>query len=456
MARFLRGFVGVALLGAVASCTALLGDFSSGSGPGADGGKDTGGSNGDGGPDTGNPGDGGGNDATNDADAGGGGDSGDGGVAEGGGIVSCSLVKGDQRILNGDGGSPIAIESLRVFNASQTNVIGIVKTGSQGDVAYGFRSDRPGDAPNIVQFASSAGPARMLTSARSVANDTTYVLANDSSGTESLLYTWPDGTNISSNPVSGAESNGYQTAVMIDTNHGLFYGISTVSQGVYVDLEAPPALPQLTSQLLTTAFTGIGDGLPFYRLSDDSVSLVYPNPNDGAEHQVHYPAGSTTPSSDRVYYPQQMLPVSFLADGTNVDIAAVEFDPDAGTVALATAAVPESQLFTFDAATTLKPLNQTFQPTSASCLAVYPGKLVALLPQAAGMDLYILDVATGTVSYSLVGASNLLNSDTTIAACAIGPASITSSGLTFEVMWSDNVGGGLENLMFAPLQCTIQ
>ena len=118
--------------------------------------------------------------------------------------------------------------------------------------------------------------------------------------------------------------------------------------------------------------------------------------------------------------------------------------------------MPESQLFSFDPATTLKPLPQVFQPGSGTCLAVFPGKLVVLLPQTAGMDLYILDVATATVSYSLSGASNLLHSDTAITSCAIGTASVASNGLTFEVMWSDNVGGGLQNLMFAPLQCTIQ
>ena len=81
-----------------------------------------------------------------------------------------------------------------------------------------------------------------------------------------------------------------------------------------------------------------------------------------------------------------------------------------------------------------------------------------LNPATAGVDLYVVDVATATTAYSLTGASNVLHSDTAIVACAVVQevSSSTATQLKFDLVWTDNAGGGPQNVMFAPLVCTLQ
>jgi hypothetical protein len=140
-----------------------------------------------------------------------------------------------------------------------------------------------------------------------------------------------------------------------------------------------------------------------------------------------------------------------------VDVTAAIITNDAGTaIGLFTGTIPETQLFTFDPGADLKQVPLSVPISSQSCAAVLPGKFVALLPGTSGMDLYVIDTATATVAYSLTGASNLLPKDTAIVSCGIGTATVTSNLLSFEVVWTENVGGGSQNLFFAPLECTIQ
>jgi hypothetical protein len=174
-------------------------------------------------------------------------------------------------------------------------------------------------------------------------------------------------------------------------------------------------------------------------------------------HQNHYMPNSVTQVSSRQYFTGQMFPFGYQADGLNVDVTAAIITNDAGTaIGLFTGTIPETSLFTFDPGTDLKQVPLSVAVSSQSCAAALPGKFVALLPGTSGMDLYVVDTATATIAYSLTGASNLLPTDTAIVSCGIGTATVTSNLISFEVVWTENVGGGSQNLFFAPLQCTIQ
>ena len=186
---YLRVLPFASMLGAVASCTSLLGDFNSSNGTGDDGGPQldssmdgTASDAADAG-DTGSTGDAGGEGST--GEAGGGGN--DGGQDGGGSTLACSLVGADQRVLTGNDGGTISADNLYVYNTSQTNVLALVKTGSPPGLAYSFRSDRPGDAPQVVQLAGSSTAANLVYSARSVDNAHTFVLGSDQS---SNLLLW--------------------------------------------------------------------------------------------------------------------------------------------------------------------------------------------------------------------------------------------------------------------------
>jgi hypothetical protein len=198
--------------------------------------------------------------------------------------------------------------------------------------------------------------------------------------------------------------------------------------------------------------TGLTDGDRTYVLSDGSVSLLYYG-SDLTLHQNIYEPGGLTLKSTRQFFTGQMLPLSFLADGTNVDVAVVESTGDAGALGIFTGVVPESQIGTFDP-TTLKPLSGFAISGPNACVTAYPGYLLALIPTTSGMDLYVIDVATASVAYSLTGASNILHGDTEIVACGLGNAANIGNTLNFNLIWTENAGGGTQNLEYAPLQCT--
>ncbi len=393
-------------------------------------------------------GSGGGSGSSSGSDAGDGGDGGSG-------ALSCALSVSGQRALTTDGGA-ISADNLVVYNTSQTNVLVLVKTGSPPALAYGFRSDRPGDAPTVVTFEGpTMSPAGITASARSVAGDATYVLANDGQGNV-LLYDWADSSGIGSNASSLNEPNGLNgPGAMVGTSQGIFYGLAG-NQGTYVDYEVPPMVPQIiAANQISTVGNGLGDGQKAYRLSDDSESLLY-YAADGTLHQNGYSPNSTTLSSTRQYFVGNMIPVSFLANGSGVDVAAAEINDEAGTAALFTATIPETQLFTFDPTTALQQVALSAPINASSCQAAYPGMVIALLPTTSGMDLYVIDVTTATVAYSLTGASNLLHGDTAIVTCGIGVAAMSPGSVSFDVAWTENTGTGPQNLLFAPLVCTTQ
>jgi len=461
----------VAMVTAAASCTSILGDFSSGSGGGTDAGSNAEGGDSGGmtdGPqmgDTTNPGDTGGGDSpqgTDSGDAGGG----DGG----GGIVSCAIVTSEQRAVTAGDGGTFAADKLYVYNTSQTNVLALIKTSNVPSLAFQFRSDRPGDAPNIVPLEGPGGsPATLAASTRTVGNDATYVFGNDNQGNQ-LLWNWPDSMNINGNFTSAMEGFNYQATTMQATTAGVFYASAMNNgptdgglggMGVYVDFpSAPPAqLPNVNSNdvISPTVDTGLGDGARIYRLSDDSISLLYYG-SDLTLHQAHFAQNSTTPSSDRQYYTKPMQPVSWQPDGPGqVDVVAAVPVNEAGTeYTLATGVVPESQLFSFDPSTALQPISFGSPITTQPCLTSFPGKVIALVPDLMGMDLYVIDIATHKVTYSLTGSMTLLNSDTSIVTCALGNASFVGNQLNFELIWTDNIGNGQQTLNYAPLKCTTQ
>jgi hypothetical protein len=458
-----------ALVTGAASCTSILGDFSSGGG--GDGGGSDGGTEGGGttdGPQTG--------DSTNQGDTGGsdapkGIDSGDAGGADGGTIVSCGISLGGQRIVTGGDGGTISADKLYVYNASQSNVLALIRTSNNPSLAFLFRSDRPGDAPQVLPLQGPGGiPSNLAAVTRSVDNTATYVFGNDNQNNQ-LLWNWPDNTSLNGTPTSAMEGFNYQATTIQATTAGLFYasamnngptdGGANDGGGVYVDFPSspPPQLPNVNSNdmISTTVDTGLGDGARLYRLSDDSISLLY-YASDRTVHQAHFPQNKTTPSSDRQYYTGPMQPVSWQADGTGtVDVAAAVPANEAGTqYTLITGVLPESQLFTFNPSTALKPISLGSPITSQPCLTSFPGKLLALIPTSAGMDLYIIDVATHSVVYSLTGANTVLNKDTSIVTCALGNATFVPGQLNFELIWTDNIGNGQQNLNYAPLQCMTQ
>jgi hypothetical protein len=421
---------------------------SSGSSGGSGSGSGSGGGSGSGSGSSSGSGSGGGSGSSSGADAGDGGDGGSG-------ALSCSLSVSGQRALTTDGGT-ISADGLVVYNTSQTNVLVLVKSGSPPALAYGFRSDRPGDAPTVVTLQGpTASPAGLTASARSVAGDATYVLASDGQGNV-LLYDWADSSGINGTPLFTNESSGPNgPGAMVGTSQGIFYGLAN-NQGAYVDYEVPPMLPEIfAANQVSMVGNGLGDGQKAYRLSDDSESLLY-YAADGTLHQNGYSPNSTTLSSTRQYFVGNMIPVSFLANGSGVDVAAAEINDEAGTAAIFTATIPETQLFTFDPTTGLQQVALSAPINSSSCLTAYPGMVVALLPSTSGMDLYIIDVTTATVAYSLTGASNLLHGDTAIVTCGIGVASVTSTSVSFDLAWTENTGTGPQNLLFAPLVCTTQ
>ncbi|MGD0530177.1 MAG: hypothetical protein ABSE49_33895 [Polyangiaceae bacterium] len=372
-------------------------------------------------------------------------------------IVSCALVTADQHMLTADGGA-IAADSLTVYSASVPNVLALAETSAAPSLAYWFRSDRPSNAPQVVSLGDDAGPASLVSSVRSVDGEGTYVLAGASDG-KTVLWDWLDSSGgIGGGPVVGGGLPSSEPAQMTATSQGLFYILeSSGSQGTYVDFEVPPALPSvIVANQVTTGAANFNDGKHLYRLSDDSVSVLYDD-EDGTMHQNRYAPSSTTMTSTRQYFTGVMLPFDFSADGANVDVGAIVMTPDAGNgYGLVTGVVPESQLFTFDPATALQPVPPSVMPTAQSCVAAYPGKFLVLTPTTSGMTLAVIDAATGTVSYSLSGASLLLPGDAAIVNCAVATANVTSSTLSFDVVWTENTGTGLQNLFFAPLQCTLQ
>jgi hypothetical protein len=457
-----------AIVTAAASCTSILGDFSSGSGSdagsNAEGGTDGGTNDG---PQTG--------DSTNGGDTGGdspqGIDSGDtGGGGDGGTIVSCGIVSGGQRIVSGGDGGTFSADKLYVYNTSQSNVLALIRTSTAPSLAFQFRSDRPGDAPNFVPLQGPGGTqANLAAETRSVDNTTTYVFGNDNQGNQ-LLWSWPDSMNINGNFTSAVEGFNYQATTMQATTNGLFYATALNNgptdgglggMGVYVDFPSlPPAqLPNVNSNdvITTTVDTGLGDGARLYRLSDDSISLLY-YASDLTLHQAHFAQNSTTPMSDRQYYTMPMQPVSWQADGPGqVDVAAAVPVNEAGTqYTLTTGVLPESQLFTFDPSTALQTISLGSPITSQPCLTAFPGKLLALIPTTAGMELYVIDVASHKVVYSLTGANAVLNKDSSIVTCALGNATFVPGQLNFELIWTDNIGNGQQNLNYVPLQCLTQ
>ncbi len=456
--RFSRisAVISVASLVAVgASCTSLLGDFNSVNGSGADGGTqgdssldgmsneagDSGITESGGGSEGGSPESGGGGDGGKDASA----------------PFSCTLASSEKRALTGGDGGTISADNLFVYNTSMTGVLALVRTGSPPGLAYAFRSDRPGDAPQVTELQGpSSSPARLLSSARSVDNTVTYALASDQQGNV-ILYQWLDSMNGNPTAISTQSSTvSYVTSKIVPTTTGVFYGSAIQGTGVVTDVEMPPAAPVFSPSnvISTTDDTGLTDGQRAYRLSDDSVSLIYFG-SDMTLHQGIFPPGATTTTNTRQFSAAQMVPLAFQADGTNVDIAAAMLIGDAGmTFGAFTASVPEAQIGTFNPATTLKEVPLGAGLTAQPCFTSYPGGMVLAVPTLSGIDLYVIDPATATIVYSATGASNLLNGDTAIVTCGLGMGEALPGQIDLNLIWTENAGTGGQNLLYAPIVCT--
>ncbi|HEY8089055.1 MAG TPA: hypothetical protein VIF09_14450 [Polyangiaceae bacterium] len=466
--RSLRAAAVVAsLFLAGAGCSTLLGDFS------LTGGGD-GGSEGESGTE------GGGADVTNGesggADSGdatmgkdvstgdgpGGGDGGDSSTSEsgtsdasdGGGIVSCAIAAGFERMLNA-AGATIAGDNLRVYNASQTSVLTLVQTSQGASPAYFVRSDRPTDTPQFVAMSGPGGVAHYMSSTRSVAGTGTYVLAEDAAN-NLLLYDWLDSAGIGAPPTTFTQTN-LDLANMVATAGGIFWEFGVNGQ-TYVDWEVPPTGFSLATAgaAISPTDQNIRDGQHLYRLSDDTVSVLFTEA-DGV-HQGHYGPGSASLIGSRLYYTGGIIQYGFAPDGTNTDVASILATNDAGAYGLFTARVPESQLFTFDVTSTMRQIPLSVPVGPQTCGTSWAGKFLALNPSTAGMDLYVFDMPTATIDYSLTGASNVLHADTAIVGCAVvlEASSSTATQLKFDLVWTDNAGGGPQNVMLAPLICTLQ
>jgi hypothetical protein len=139
---------------------------------------------------------------------------------------------------------------------------------------------------------------------------------------------------------------------------------------------------------------------------------------------------------------------------SDVDVVVVVQDVGIMAYALYGAVLPESQLFTFDL-TNLKKLGtrSLAAQTVVPGFAIDDGALTLLAPASdAGLDLFIFDLATATVRYSAVGASNLLHADANILGCAISRPFVAGPTWTYQVMWLDRAGAG-QTLSYAPLTC---
>ena len=294
-----------------AGCSTLLGDFSLGSG--GDGGSEGGSGTEGGGADATN-GDSGGSDAGDattgkDGSTGDGSGSGDGGdssppesgtgdAGDGGTIGSCAIAGGFERMLNA-AGATIAGNNLRVYNASQTNVLAIVETSQGAAPAYFVRSDKPTDTPQFVAMSGPGGAAHYIEPARSVAGTATYVLAQDPSN-NLLFYDWLDSSGIGAAPTTFTQTN-LDFVTMAGTTGGIFWEFG-VSGQTYVDWEVPPSPFSLAGAVAAISPTdqNMSDGEHLYRLSDDTLSVLF-NEADGV-HQSHYGPGSTSLISSRLYF----------------------------------------------------------------------------------------------------------------------------------------------------------
>jgi hypothetical protein len=436
-----------------ASCTSLLGDFNGANGSGGDGGPQNDasldGTSSDGG-DTGTAESGGGEGGG--SEGGGGGDGGQ----DGGAPFSCILASAQKRALTGGDAGTISADNLFVYHASMTGVLALVRTGTAPALAYAFRSDRPGDAPQVTQLQGVSTPANLWSSARSADDTSTYALASDQQG-NLVLYQWLDSMNGGATVVSTRAAGApYETSKIVPTSTGIFYGSAIQGDGVATDFEKPPAAPVFTSSdvISTAVDTGLIDGQRAYRLSDDSVSLIYYG-SDMTLHQGIFPAGQATTTNTRQFSTTQMAPLSFQADGANVDISAAVLIGDAGmTFGLFTAVVPEAQVATFNPATTLKQVPLGAGLTAPPCFASFPGGIVLGVPTLSGIDLYVIDPATATILYSATGASNLLNGDTAIVTCGLGLGATVPGQIDLNLIWTDNAGSGTQNLLYAPIVCT--
>jgi hypothetical protein len=458
---------------ALAGCTSLLGDYTLGSGGGSDGGPGVDASL-DGAADAS-----GGDGSMGTTEGGGAGDSGGGaetstggkdggpgpdGGPDSGGAITCALLGAEQRLVTGGDGGTISADNLFVYHAGQTNVVALAKSGgSAASTAYQIRTDHPGDPANVVTLGTPTSAGRLLSTARNVANNLTYALVTDQSD-DMLLYSWPDGQNLSSQYASinlGAISIG--STKITPTSNGAFYaaalGNSGSVVGTYVDYESPAAPPSLSAgspQISPLVDTGITDGQRTYRLSDDSVMVIY-YAADSTMHQALFPSGSTTASTSRQFYMGNAQLLAFQPNGTNVEVSMAEPLDDAGmTFGLFTGSIPESQLMTFNPSTDIKPLTGMggVSGTTQPCAVTYPGKLIVLFPRATGMDVDLIDTVHSSVVYQLTGSANLLPTDGLIVSCGIGVSAITANEQDFDLVWTENVGGGAQNLYYAPLRCT--
>ncbi len=436
------------------ACTALLGDFTVGSGPstndgGSSGSSGTSGSSGS----SGSSGDGGG----------------DAGVDSG---IQCNLVTKLQRPIPADGGA-VSAENMWVYSTTQSKAVGVVKGnnssgGTAGaSIAFDFRTDRLEDA-NVITL---EGRAFQTTRAR---DDTgTYALWGRSifasNSFELDLYHWVDTSGIS----SSIESFGSFTAAqqpgsgdVASTPAGVFYayavgGGGSSGPGTSYAVAAGNTPSQANGLAISNiGDTGLGDGGRFYVLRDGTVSLFVNKVNvtSGAVelHQLHFPANSNMPSlGDRVF------PAGFVFGMTphgtdSADVGIVVPTDDAGmNYAVYVGVIKESDLFTFDV-TKLKALPTSVINIGATkpCLVTHEGQAALLSPNmTSGFDLFLIDMATASVRYSLTGANNLLHADANILSCAISSPRVTQMVTQYDVIWLDRSGAST-TLQYAPLQCS--
>ena len=383
--------------------------------------------------------------------------------------IHCDLsTKLGRSLTLSDGGTIVpGPESFTISSGAQgSRDIGTVRNGhSQASFAFDFRWDRPGDAPNVIQI-----PDTIRATTRSLDGTATYAIADrfDADAGHSVvdLYDWPDVTGVNQSAVTAWSTPFAAIAPgpgnLLDTPQGLLYVFTAGSGGIDGKTYLTPAGRDLdlSNPISDIPDYDVSNQGSLYQLSDGSV-MVFVDTSVGGDasalelHQLHLPqADSPAVAADSRLFPVSPSLHMFARDGaSSADVMIAVEDVANGTYSLYGGVLPESQLFTFDLGSLKKLPTPPVTLPVAPCFALYQGVLTVLGPLGdTGLDLYMFDLASGTVIDSATGAGNLLNGDPNILGCAISPPIVAGSTTTFQLLWTDRADGG-ETLSYAPLVC---
>lgn len=467
--RWLKALLAAGLVGLLfvfGACTTLLGGFTtSATTVGAEGGGGDDAAGVDAGTHEGGGAEGGGAD---------GGGTGDAGGAEAGPLKITSCTAQLVHNLTADAGT-ISDDGLTIITqkpVSNNELTVIVPQGTGPVLAYQFRTDRPNDPPQeVIQMLNGKDATTLAGAARSWDDTETYVLAVDPMANQFLFYDWPDTMNISSNPMvspSGGVGGG-GAAMGAASASSFFYGFALggTAPGIYEQFVGPPFAPLASSATLVASvpqnMVKFVDGQPSYVLADGTVMILYQTGTSSANTTNQVLLSQTQGViKSQVVMGTSFLPLAFQSDPVgataSVDLSLVESAVDGGNgFGLFTGTIPESQLFSPGIAASVKQVDTSLLgPLGAEkpCWAAYPGKLALVLPSSPGFDMVIIDTATATIDYALVGTSNLLSAQPEAVNCAVGTPTLVGGLPTFDFVWTEDENGNGDSLLYARIVCT--